>query len=160
MAACSPSLDLLLRRAERNAGPDDARAPPDGCRDELAPEAEAPDPHREDEHPQAPGAWDAWDGARRGAAGAEDLRREPADEGAEKLAGRAQDVRARDAWSLLAFRLAQWALPGAAAALCIPDAAQSAEQSFAEPVVAADLPLQVAQADAARVPEAGAQSMP
>ncbi len=115
----------------------------------MVPEVEAPDQHQEDAHPQAPGAWDAWDGARRDAADAVGLRREPADEGAERLADRALDVRARDAWCLRVHRLALWARPGVAAELCIPDAAQSAEQSCAEQAAAADLPLQAALADAA-----------
>ncbi len=120
-------------------------------------EAEAPDQHQEDAHPQAPGAWDASDDARRDAAGAADLRRELADEAAEKLAGRARGVRAQDASSLPELQLARWARPDAAAELCTPDAVPSAEQSCAAQEAVAELPLQGAQADVARLSEAVAR---
>ena len=130
---------------------------PDGCRDDLVPEAEGLDQHQEDAHPQALGAWDAWDGARRDAADAAGLRLEPADEDAERSADRAQDVRAQDAWYLRETRLVQWERPVGAVELCIRDAVPSAARSYAAQGAAADPPLQAVQADAARVQEAGAR---
>ena len=62
--ACSPSSGLLLRHAEHSAGRAGAQAHPDGCPDELVPEAEAPGRHQADARPRAPGAWDASDGVR------------------------------------------------------------------------------------------------
>ena len=50
------------------------REPPDGCRDEPDPEAEAPVQRQSDESPMAPGALDAWDASRRD--GAEDEARQ------------------------------------------------------------------------------------
>jgi hypothetical protein len=63
---------------------------------------------------------------------AADLRRELPDAGAEKLAARALDVRARDAWwSLRVRQSAPWARQASAAAPCTPDAVRSAAQSCA-----------------------------
>lgn len=50
---------------------------PDERRDELVPEAEAPDQHREDVHLLGSSASDASDAALPGAMDAADLRREP-----------------------------------------------------------------------------------
>lgn len=114
---------------------------PDERRDELVPEAEAPDPHREDARLLGSSASDAWDGALPDAMGAADLRREPWDAGAEKLAAPAPDGRARDAWSRRARWFVQWARPVVAEELYTPDAVQSAERSCAEPEAAA-VPLE------------------
>jgi hypothetical protein len=107
--------------------------------DVLVPEAEAPDPHREDAHPQASNAWGASDDAHPDATDAADLRRAWSDAGAEKLAVPALDARARDAWSRQVHRPAQRVRPDAAVELCTPDAVQSAEQSCAALEAAADL---------------------
>jgi hypothetical protein len=79
---------------------------------------------------------------------AADLRREPWDVGAEKLADPALDVRARGALCLWALQSAQWARPALVAELCTPDAARSAERSCAAQAVAAVLQEQ---------PDAGGQ---
>jgi hypothetical protein len=129
----------------------------DGCRDELAPEAEDLDRLRADAHRPEPSAWDAWDDAPRDVAGAADLRRELADEGAEKLAGQAQDGRAQDA-----FRLVHRVAVGPeqrflAAEPCRPDAGLSAAQSCAAQAVAADRSRRV-QRDAAVLVEFASRS--
>ena len=121
----------------------------DGRRDEPALEAEAPDPLRADAHRPEPGAWDAWDGARRDAGGAADLRRALADEDAEKLAGRARGVRVQDAWFPRVLQLVLSEQPGAGAELCRPDEALSAARSCAARVVAAERLQRVAPPDAA-----------
>ena len=105
----------------------------------LVPEAEAPDPHREDAHLQASNAWDAWDDAHPDATDAADRRPEPWDAAAEKLAVPVPDAQARDASSRLAHRPVRQVPPDAVAALCTPDAARSAERSCAAPEAAADL---------------------
>ena len=125
----------------------------------LVPEVEAPGPHREDAHLQASNAWDAWDDARRDATAAADLRREPSDAGAEKLAVPALDARARDALSLPAHRPARRAPPDAVAELCTPDAVPSAEQSCVAREAAAD-PSPLALWDAAEPLEHEARSTP
>ena len=132
-------MGLLLRRAEHSAGQAVVRELPDERRDELVPEAEAPDQRREDAHLLGLSASDAWDAALPGAMDAADLRREPWDADAEKLADPALDGRARDAWSRRARWFVQRARPAVAAELCTPDAVQSAEQSCAEPEAAAVL---------------------
>jgi hypothetical protein len=108
-------------------------------RDELVPEAEALVPHREDARQLASSVSDASDAALPDAMDAADLRREPSDAGAEKLADPALDARARDAW----FRQERWfvqpAPPAVAAELYTPDGVRSAEQSSAEPEAAAAL---------------------
>jgi len=116
-----------------------------------------------DAHQPEPCAWDAWDGARRDATDAADLRPASSDAGAEKSVDPALDARAQDAWSLqvhlqfhLLVRLARLAV---AAELCIPDAVQSAEQSCAALGAAAGQPLQVVRPDASQL-EPGAQPMP
>jgi hypothetical protein len=90
---------------------------------------------------------------------AADLRRAPADAGAEKWAVPAPDDRARDAWSLQAHLSVQWERPAAAAELCTLDAVQSAEQSCAAPEAAAGQSPQ-AQPDAVQPREAEVQPMP
>jgi hypothetical protein len=123
--------------------------------DELVPEAVAPVPPREDAHRLASNASDASDAALPDARDAADLRREPWDGGAEKLAVPALDARARDAWSRQARWFVQWVRPAVAAELYTPDAVQSAEQSCAE-LAAAAVPEPL-EPDAAspRKPEAG-----
>ena len=125
--------------------------------DELVPEAEAPDPHREDEHLPAQCAWDASGDARQDATDAADLRQAPEDAGAGKLAALALDDRARDASSPQERQSVPRAQPDAAAELCTPDAALSAARSCAAPEEAADLR---AQPDAAVPLEPEAQLMP
>ena len=105
---------------------------PDVHRDVLVPEVEVLDRLQADGHLRAPAAWDAWDDARPDATDAADLRPEPSDEDAEKLAGRAPGARARDAWSR------QEPHPSApseqrflVAAPCTPDADRFAAQSCA-----------------------------
>jgi hypothetical protein len=125
-------------------------------RDEPDPEAEAPDQLPADARLPVQNALDAWDGARRDAADAADLRcQELADVVAEKLAVRARDGRAQDAWFPQAHRSARLEQPDAAAELCTPDAVQSAAQSCAELAVAVG-PLPQAQLDAAQ-PELAAR---
>ena len=158
--ACSPSSGLLLRHAEHSAGPAGAREHRDEHRDELVPEAEAPDRHREDAHLPASSAWDAWDDAHPDATDAADLRRAPSDAGAGKLAGPAQDARARDAWSRQqAHPSVRSVRPDAAAELCTPDAVRSAEQSCAAQAAAA-APEPLGLRGAALPLEAAAQQRP
>jgi hypothetical protein len=100
--------------------------------DELVPEAVAPVPPREDAHRLASNASDASDAALPDARDAADLRREPWDGGAEKLAVPALDARAQDAWSRQARWFVQRVRPAVAAELYTPAAVRSAEQSCAE----------------------------
>ena len=72
----------------------------DGCQDGLAPEEEDLDRRQWDVLRPERNASDAWDGVRRDVVDAAGLRRELADEAAEKLAARALDGRAQDAWLL------------------------------------------------------------
>ena len=99
--AYSPSLGLLLRRAERNADRDAEPVHPDGCRDAWFPEAVEQDLHPAAALQRELAAWDAWDDVRRDEArGAADLREQrlaPGDD-AEKLAARVPGVRERRAW--------------------------------------------------------------
>jgi hypothetical protein len=131
---------------------------PDERRDELVPEAVAPVPHREDAHRLASSASDASDAALPDAMDAADLRREPSDGGAEKLAVPALDARAQDAWSRRARWFVQWVRPAVAAELYRPDAVQSAEQSCAE-LEAAAVPKPLVP-DAASPLEPGAGTKP
>ena len=117
-------------------------------RDVLVPEAEAPDPRREDAHLQASSAWDASDDAHQDATDAADLRQAWSDAGAEKLADPAPDAQARDASLRPESLPAQRARPDAAVELCTPGAVPSAERSCAAPEAAAD-PLPPAWPDAA-----------
>jgi hypothetical protein len=131
---------------------------PDERQDEPVPVAVAPVPPREDAHLLASSASDASDAALPDARDAADLRREPSDGGAEKLAVPALDARARDAWSRQARWFVQWVRPAVAAELYTPDAVQSAEQSCAEPeAVAAPEPL---EPDAASPLEHGTGTKP
>ena len=108
--------------------------------DVLGPEAEAPDQRRADAHLPEPCAWDASGDAHPDEADAADLRREPLDVGAGKLADPEPDVRARDAWWFLpVLQSALQARPGEAAELCTRDAGRSAEQSCAAQAVVAAL---------------------
>ena len=135
----SPSSVLPLRRAERSVGLDDARAHPDGCRDELNPEAEGRDRHQSDEVRWEPSAWDAWDGARPDEeADAERLVLLAllADAGAEKSAGRELGGRVQDEL-FPELQREQWARQDAAAELCTRGADRSAERSCAEQAAAA-----------------------
>jgi hypothetical protein len=146
---------------EHSAGRAGARERLDGCPDDLAQEAGAPDQHRGDAHPQAPGAWDAWGVVHPDATDAADLRRELADAGVEKLAVQVLDARALNASSLFPReRLpVQPERAGGAVELCRLDAVQSAEQSCAARGTAADLP--VTQADVPRLePEARQELSP
>jgi hypothetical protein len=91
---------------------------------------------------------------------AADLRQVLADAGAEKLAARAPDVRARDAWWSLRERWsAPWAQRASAAAPCTRDVVRSAEQSCGAREAAVVQQSPVAQADAARTLEAELLSM-
>ena len=114
-------------------------AHPDGCRDELNPEAGGRDRRQSDEARWEPSAWDASDGARRdgGADAARLALLVPlADADAEKSAGREPGVRAQDELSP-ELLLEQWELQDAAAELCTRGADQSAAQSCAEQAAAA-----------------------
>ena len=126
--------------------------------DVPGPEAEVPDQHRADVHLLEPCAWDASGDAHPDEADAADLRREPLDEGAEKLADLELDVRVRGAWWFpRAHQSALQARPDEAAELCTPDAVRSAEQSFAAQAVAA---AQKPQPDEAVLPAPVARLMP
>ena len=120
---------------------------PDEHLDELVLEAEAPDRLREDEHPQASSAWDAWDDAPPDATDAADLRRAPSGAAAEKLAVPAPGDLERDAWSQPAHLSAQWEPRFVVAELCTPGAAQSEERSCGARAVVAG-PLRLALLDA------------
>jgi hypothetical protein len=138
---------------EHSAGRAAAPEHRDGHPDELVPEADPLGPHQADAHPPVPCAWDAWDGALPDATDEADLHPAPLDAGAEKLAVRVRDVPAQDARFLPESRSVPRAQPpDVAAALCTPDAAQSAEQSCAAPEAAAVL-SPPAQQDAAVPPE-------
>ena len=121
---------------EHSAGRDGALGLQDDCQGARVQEEEDQVPRRWGERQPEPNVSDAWDGVRRDEEDAAGLRRELADEGAEKLAAPALDARARDAWLLpLKARhcwLEQSASPDAAA-LCKPDEVRSAERSCAEP---------------------------
>jgi hypothetical protein len=118
----------------------------DGHPDELVLEADPLGPHQADAHPPEPCAWDAWDGAHPDATDEADLHPVPSGAGAEKLAVRARDVPAQDAGFPPERRSAPRAQPpDVAAALCTPDAVQSAEQSCAAPEAAAVLSPQARQ---------------
>jgi hypothetical protein len=106
------------------------------------------------EHPLEPNAWDAWDAARQDAAAdaARQERREQRDVGAEKLAGRARDVRARGAF--LPRPQGRWSVKlverDAVAELCRPDAVRFAARSCAalaaaEPLAESDATAQLAR---------------
>jgi hypothetical protein len=136
-----------------------AQAHPDDFRDEPAPEAVIPDLRRWDEHPRASGAWGASDGVRRDATeDAVHRRRELVDADAEKLAGPAQDVQARDA-SQSELPPGQLERPVSAAELCIQDAVPSAAQSCAAQAFEA-LQEVAAQPDAAAAWKSAEQKMP
>jgi hypothetical protein len=91
---------------------------------------------------------------------AADLRRVLTDAGAEKLAARALDVRARHAWwSLRVRQSAPWARQASAAAPCTPDAVRSAAQSCAALAAAAVRQPPVAQPGAAAQREAEVRPM-
>jgi len=125
-------LGLLLRHAEHNAGRGDVPELRDAHRDELGPEAEVQDRRREVAHRPEPGAWDASGAARRDeAAGVVHPFPELADADVEKLAVPEPGDRVQDAWFLQERCSARREQPGAAAALCRPDAVQSGEQSCA-----------------------------
>ena len=139
-AECSPSLGLLLRRAEHSAVQVGAKARRDGFPDGRR--AGRRQPWTNSERTRA---------RRRLARGmhrttlARTQRRTrpplgaPADADAGKLADLAPDVPAQDAWFRLELRLALLGLAeqDAEAVPCKPDAAQSAEQSCAAQVFAA-----------------------
>jgi hypothetical protein len=116
---------------ERNAVPDDAQVPRDGCPDGPGPEEGDPDRHRSAAGPWAQSAWDASDAARQDVAADVALQiPDLAVSDAEKSAAPEPDDPVPDA---LYPRncLVPPAVPDAAAVLCTPDAVQSAERSFA-----------------------------
>jgi hypothetical protein len=133
---------------------------PDEHQDVLVPEAEAPDQPQADAHPRESNAWDASDAARPDATDAGDLRRAPADEGAEKVAVPAPDARGRDASSLRERWPVRWVRRAVAAELCTRDAVRSAEQSCAAREAAAGPQLLVLPLDAAQPPESAEQPRP
>ena len=97
-AAYSPSSGLLLRRAEHSAGPAGAPDAPGRLPGRVGPGGGSAGPTPRDALRRATAAWDAWDGARRGAAAdAAPAGGALRDAGAGKSAGRAPDVRERDA---------------------------------------------------------------
>ena len=99
--------------------------------------AVAPVPPREDAHLLASSASDASDAALPDARDAADLRREPSDGGAEKLAVPALDARARDASFQQVRSLARAEELDAAAEPYKQGEVQSGERSCAEQEVAA-----------------------
>jgi hypothetical protein len=105
---------------------------PDGCPDEPAPEAEAPDPRPADAYRSATAAWDASGDVPQAAPTDAEVHPAPADEAAEKLVAPAPAARAPDAWfPPLERRLAQPEALVWAVELCTPVAAQFAAQSCA-----------------------------
>jgi len=76
------------------------------------------------------------------------------------LAGREQDVRARDAWSRQALQLALWARLDAGAELCIPDAVPSAARSCAALEAAAVQQPREGRLDAGVLQESAARRRP
>jgi hypothetical protein len=134
----SPSLGLLLHRAEHNAVPDGAQAHLGGFLDGLVPVAEVPDPLRLAAVPWAQTASDASDDAHPDAAAdaAHQLPEDLVGAGAGRSAGPAPDGLAPDAPFLLGpqFAHSAWALLDAVAAPCRPDAGRFEEQSSAAQV--------------------------
>jgi hypothetical protein len=137
VAERSPSSALLLRHAEHSAAQAGALAHPDGYPDEPGPEAAALDRRQAGEHQWTRCASDASDGAPRDAAeAAAHQRRRLADAGAGKSAVLELDALEPDGLQLdapLPPKPAVQVQPDAVAELCKPDAARSAEQSFAVP---------------------------
>lgn len=127
------------------------KAHPDGCPDVPDLEAAIPDQPQSDADRKDRCAWDASGVAPLDVTG--DVARRipvlPEDAGAGKLAGRAQDVPVRDASSRWARLAAEEEEPAVAAALCTPDAAQSAARSCAAQAVAAVRELRWALPDVA-----------
>ncbi len=132
--ACSPSLGLLLRRAEHSAVPACAQARLDARRDEPVPEAAHLGLHRGGAVLPTPCELDAWVGARPDVAAdvARPFRALLADAGAGRSVDPEPDDRVPDA--CLPARLAQ-AEPDAAVVPCKQGVARSAEQSCAGRVV-------------------------
>ena len=129
----SPSWVLLLCRAAHSAGRDGARERQDGCRDELVPEAEAPDQHQWGAVLSETFAWDASDDVRRDvvAGAAHPLQPHLADADAGKSVGRARDVQGQAAL-LMVPQLGWLALEQQdAEAPCTQDVVQSEGQSCA-----------------------------
>jgi hypothetical protein len=144
-------LGLLLRRAECSAGQDGAKALPDGCQDEPAPEVAAQVLHRSDAGLSAPSASDASDGVRPDATADADLQHpELADADAGKLAdpGQVCPAWAFRQWDALlpALQHVQAVEQDAEAEPYIPDEGQSAERSCAALAVA-EVPPQPALRD-------------
>jgi len=130
VGACSPSLGLLLHRAERSADPACAQEHRDERQDELVREVVRQGLHRGDAVRSAPSAWGASDDVRRDVA-ADAAHRLPAHlaaVGAGKWAGRARDVPEQAV--LLPPELLEQ-VPADAVVLCIQDAARSAARSCA-----------------------------
>jgi len=141
VAERSPSLDLLLHRAERSAVRACAQAHRDGFPDEPVRAEEGLDQLQADAAQSGPTAWDAWDGARRDEAAdaPHQLLALPAAGDAEKSADPEQAVREQDALFLPTLLLAQLepAEQGEEAEPYRPDVVRSAEQSCAAQVAVA-----------------------
>ena len=141
MAERSPSLDLLLPRAEHSAVRACAQAHRDGFPDEPVRAEEALDQLQSDAAQSGPSAWDAWDGARRGEAADAPLQLLAllAAGDAEKSADPEPAVRAQDALFPATLLLAQLepAEQGAEGEPYRPDVVRSGEQSCGAQVFAA-----------------------
>ena len=150
--ACSPSLGLLLHRAEHTAGPAGAQAHRDAHQDELVPEVARQGPHRGDVARLHPCVWGAWDGARQDAAAdaAHPCRAVLADADAGKWAGLAPDVQEQDAFrTALQSKVRE---QQGAAEPCKPDAVPFEARSCGAPELAGQTELRDAACSEPQVP--------